>query len=86
LKERHPELYEKAKSFESERGGDAFYWRQNESLSELERPERVEQIKHEHEQRLVEEQRRRPDRPLIELHAAALDDEDDDVGCNICHL
>jgi 3'-phosphoadenosine 5'-phosphosulfate sulfotransferase (PAPS reductase)/FAD synthetase len=86
LKEHHPDLFERAKSFESERGGEQFTWRQGESLEQLEDPERVAQVKREHEQRLEEERKRRPDRPLIELHAAALDDEDDDVGCNICHL
>lgn len=86
LRERHPSLYEKAKKYESERGGEHFYWNQRESLDELEQPERLAQIKREHIIRLEEERRRRPDRPLIELIGAALDAEDDDVGCNICHL
>lgn len=86
LKERHPELFEKAKKYESERGGENFYWRQRESLAELERPERIEQIKREHALRLEEERRRRPGRPLIELIGAVLDAEDDERGCDICHL
>lgn len=86
LKERHPDLFEKAKKYESERGGENFYWRQRESLAELERPERIEQIKREHALRLEEERRRRPGRPLIELIGAVLDAEDDERGCDICHL
>ncbi|NTW00732.1 MAG: phosphoadenosine phosphosulfate reductase family protein [Oscillochloris sp.] len=86
LKERHPELFEQAKAYESERGGEYFTWRQGESLDELEQPERVAQIKREHEQRLARERASRPDRPLIELVGAALDAEDDDQGCDICHL
>lgn len=86
LKERHPDLFEKAKKYESERGGENFYWRQRESLAELERPERIEQIKREHALRLEEERRRRPGRPLIELVGAVLDAEDDERGCDICHL
>jgi 3'-phosphoadenosine 5'-phosphosulfate sulfotransferase (PAPS reductase)/FAD synthetase len=86
LKEHHPAEFEKAKSYETERGGEHFYWRQRESLAELEKPERIAEIKRQHLIRLEEERKRRPDRPLIELHAAALDAEDDDVGCNICHL
>ncbi len=86
LKERHPELFELAKAYETEQGGEQFYWRQNESLAALEQPERLAQIKREHVIRLEEERRRRPGRTLIELQAAALDAEDDAVGCNICHL
>lgn len=86
LKERHPDLFEKAKQFESERGGEHFYWRQRESLQELEQPERIAQVKQEHLQRLEEERKRRPDRPLIELIGAALEAEDDAVGCDVCHL
>ncbi len=86
LKERHEDLFEKAKQYEVERGGEHFYWRQRESLAELEQPERLAQIKLDHARRLEEERKRRPDRPLIELTAAALDVEDDDVGCDICHL
>jgi len=86
LKERHPDLFELAKAYETERGGEKFYWRQRESLSELERPERIAQIKAQHGFRLEVERKRRPDRPLIELVGAALDAEDDDHGCDICHL
>lgn len=86
LKENHPDLFEKAKSYETERGGEHFYWRQRESLAELEKPERVEAIKRQHVARLEEERKRRPDRPLIELVEAALDAEDDDTGCDVCHL
>lgn len=86
LKERHPDLFEKAKAYESERGGERFYWRQRESLAELERPERIRQIKEQHAKRLERERKARPDLPLIELLGAALDAEDDDQGCDICHL
>ncbi|WP_240695836.1 phosphoadenosine phosphosulfate reductase family protein [Candidatus Chloroploca sp. Khr17] len=86
LKERHPDLFELAKAYETERGGEKFYWRQRESLAELEQPERVEQIKAQHHIRLELERTRRPDQPLIELVGAALDAEDDDAGCDICHL
>lgn len=86
LLERHPELFEEAKAYESERGGEQFYWRQRESLAELERPERIAQIKAQHTIRLEQERRRRPDRPLLDIVGAALDAEDDDAGCDICHL
>jgi 3'-phosphoadenosine 5'-phosphosulfate sulfotransferase (PAPS reductase)/FAD synthetase len=86
LKQRHPDLYEQAKAYETERGGEHFYWRQRESLAELEQPERLEQIRRDHQIRLKTERQRRPDRPLIDLIGAALDADDDDKGCDICHL
>lgn len=86
LKEHHPDLFEQAKAYETQRGGEHFYWRQRESLAELEKPERVAQIKREHELRLEQERKRRPNRPLIDILGAALDAEDDERGCDICHL
>ncbi len=86
LKERHPELFELAKDYETARGGEQFSWRQRETLAELEQPGRVAQAKRDHQIRLETERKRRPDRPLIDLVGAALDSEDDDQGCDICHL
>jgi hypothetical protein len=63
-----------------------FYWRQRERLAELEQPERVAEIKRLHTIRLEQERQRRPDKPLIDLIGDALDAEDDEFGCNICHL
>ena len=86
LMERHPKEFLDAKRYEKTVDGEKFYWRQNESLSDLENPERVAKIKIEHARRVEEERKRRPNRPLIELQAAALDSEDDETGCDICHL
>jgi hypothetical protein len=86
LKERHEEYYDLAKAYESENGSERYTWRAGESLEELEQPERIAQAKQEHRQRLEDEKRRRPGRTLIQLQEGALDAEDDDVGCNICHL
>lgn len=66
LKERHSDYYEKAKAYEKENGGERYTWRQGESLVELEQPERLEQAKREHQQRLAEEKLRRPGRTLID--------------------
>ena len=53
LKEHHPEAFEEAKAYEknSVEHGSPFTWSQGEALDELEKPERVEQIRQEHEQR-----------------------------------
>lgn len=47
LKEHHPDLFEKAKAYEKvdTETGESFTWSQGESLSDLERPERVADIK-----------------------------------------
>ena len=86
LREHHAEAFEEAKKYETERGGERFTWRPGESLAELEQPERIAQIRREHERRVARERASRPDRPLIELVGAALDAEDDEQGCDICHL
>lgn len=54
LKERHPDFFEEAKRYEKNAidHGSPFTWSQGESLSELEQPERVEQIKKNHQLRL----------------------------------
>ncbi len=55
LMEKHPEAFEEAKAYEKNAvdHGSPFTWSQGESLNELARPERIEQIKRDHEQRLV---------------------------------
>jgi len=54
LKEQHPDAFEEAKAYEKDavNNGSPFTWSQGESLEELEQPERVEQIKNEHQKRL----------------------------------
>ena len=54
LKEQHPEAFEEAKAYEKNavERGSPFTWSQGESLDELEQPERVAQIREDHEQRL----------------------------------
>jgi len=86
LLERHPEYFEEAKRYESERGGEHFYWRQRESLNDLERPERIAQIRHDDARRKQIDQEKLKHQPLIELLGTIIDDESDDQGCNICHL
>jgi len=86
LLERHPAYFEEAKRYESERGGEHFYWRQRESLSDLEKPERIAQIRHDAARRIQIDQSKHQNQPLIELLGTIIDDESDDHGCNICHL
>ena len=66
LKEQHPEAFEEAKAYEKNAidDGSPFTWSQGESLDELERPERIEQIRQDHEERLVRMQSRIQSNPL----------------------
>ena len=66
LKEQHPEAFEEAKAYEKNAidDGSPFTWSQGESLDELERPERIEQIRQDHKERLVRMQSRIQSNPL----------------------
>ena len=66
LKEQHPEAFEEAKAYEKNAidDGSPFTWSQGESLDELERPERIEQIRRDHEERLVRMRARVQKNPL----------------------
>ena len=46
MKQKYPELYEEAKAYEKPNkiNGNVFYWNQDESLEELEQPERIAEI------------------------------------------
>ena len=54
LRERHPEAFDEAKRYEKNavEHGSPFTWSHGESLEQLERPERIEQIKADHQRRL----------------------------------
>lgn len=88
LKENHPELFEKAKSYEKvdETRGTVYTWSQGESLADLENPERIAEIKAHQEKALKRKKKSRPNRPLHEIFSEVLDDEDDSMACNICHI
>ena len=66
LKEKHPDAFEFAKHLEglSSANGVKFTWSERESLLELEKPERVEKIKEEHEKRRQRELAKRKVNPL----------------------
>ncbi len=88
LMEHHPDLFEEAKRYEkvNKETGERYTWSQGESLEELSQPERVREIKANHEKLVRIERASRPNRPLVEVLADVLDDEEDEQGCTICHL
>jgi 3'-phosphoadenosine 5'-phosphosulfate sulfotransferase (PAPS reductase)/FAD synthetase len=66
LLEIHPEAFEEAKKYEktSEKNGSPFTWSEHESLDELSRPERIEQIKQDYQKRIERLKRQFQGNPL----------------------
>lgn len=66
LKERHPEAFERAKQMEktSLDHGSPFSWSEGETLLELEKPERIAQIRADHEKRVERAKAKRKVDPL----------------------
>lgn len=66
LKDRHPEAFEEAKKYEKTAmaNGSPFTWSEGESLDDMMKPDRVEQIKQDYEDRLERAKNRRLQNPL----------------------
>lgn len=95
LLENHPHLFEEAKRYEkySQDGKTRFTWNSDESLEEMERPERIAEIKAEHMTRMARVRERLIDRPMIEVVPYedevlenALEQYEYDAPCLICQL
>jgi 3'-phosphoadenosine 5'-phosphosulfate sulfotransferase (PAPS reductase)/FAD synthetase len=90
LRERHPDAFIEAKAYEktARDHGSPFTWSAGESLSELEDPSRIEQIKSDYDRRLARDRSKRVRNPL-----QADDDSEIDTlygvgsesSCIICH-
>lgn len=90
LKERHPDLFEKAKEYERpyEGSGNTFTWSDGESLADLERPERAEAIRTETARRKAAKEEAQADLTLAQVYARrlAVTSDDDGASCLICTL
>jgi Phosphoadenosine phosphosulfate reductase family len=87
LKETHPDLYEEAKKYEGHNDyvRNPFYWSGGEPLSELEKPERMAEIKRNWEEKQGRRRRRTGDKTLFTI-LNDVDDEDEKEGCLICEI
>jgi 3'-phosphoadenosine 5'-phosphosulfate sulfotransferase (PAPS reductase)/FAD synthetase len=90
LLENHPDLYEQAIAFETDKEiadtGEGYTWSQRESLQTLMQPERVAAIKEEYERRQAAlASKPKPNQTLAEVLAMVGEDEGEE-GCLICHL
>ena len=88
LKQKYPELYEEAKAYEKPNkiNGNVFYWNQDESLEELEQPERIAEIIANWEKTQERLKTKRKNRPLVSVLAGyeSEDEEDKAVSCAFC--
>jgi hypothetical protein len=66
LKDRHPEAFEEAKKYEKTAmaNGSPFTWSEGESLDDMMKPDRVEQIRQDYEDRLERAKNKRLQNPL----------------------
>lgn len=94
LKREHPEAFEEAKRYEKTalEHGSPFSWSDGESLVELERPERVQQIEEDFQRRLERERAKFRRNPLLGDEACDETDIDEIYGedegrgaCLVCH-
>jgi hypothetical protein len=90
LKEKYPAKFDEAKEYEytANKGtGEPFYWCGDEPLVELEKPERVEEIKRKWAESQQRAKAASKKRLLIHILGEADEDEGGDKdGCLICHL
>jgi 3'-phosphoadenosine 5'-phosphosulfate sulfotransferase (PAPS reductase)/FAD synthetase len=86
LKMRYPDLFEEAKAYEKPNrvNGNVFHW-SDEPLSELEKPERMQQIIRKWEAQKAKEAESRKNLPLITTLGGLRLKEAESVACNICH-
>lgn len=90
LREKYPERFEEAKQYEymaNKGDGDPFYWCGDEPLVELEKPERIEEIKRKWLERQERDKRNKPKKLLVNiLSDSDTVEEADETGCLICQL
>ena len=88
LKQKHPDLYEQAKAYEERSAlvSAGFTWASDESLAELERPERMAAIVSNWEAARARSLARRENLPLSAVLAGVEPESEEPEGCLICSL
>jgi hypothetical protein len=91
LADRHPDLFEQAVAYEDKINYEAhamegrqYTWSSGETLREL--VARKEEIIAKQKEALARTAAKRKNLPLIEVLGEVLDDEDDTLPCQVCHL
>lgn len=89
LKEVHPDLFEKAKAYEyaNKLNGKPFYWNRNDPLEELEKTERMSEIKENWEKAAQERKKSVKNKTLLSiLGQYNSEDLEQQEGCLICQI
>lgn len=88
LKENHPDLFEEAKKYEyaNKKNGNPFYWNSSESLEDLEKPERMQEIIKNWEKSRERAKRNAGNKPLVNLLGGLEYEEEEREGCLICQI
>ena len=90
LREVHPDLFRLAKEYEEKvvSMGEQFYWCQNETLAELERPERIAEIRANHEASEARRRGKRSNLPLAVTLGGLKDEDPPNLrdGCLVCSV
>lgn len=88
LLENHPDLFELAKQYEKtdEITGEKFTWSQNESLEELQKPERIKQIKEKSKTSLSHKNKQGQKNSKLHNIFNIESGDNNDESCLICHL
>lgn len=86
LLENHPDLFELSKTYEREDPitGERYTWSQNESLDQLQQPNRIEKIRIDHERQIT--QMSQKFKSNLSLSQVFGNEDLGDSGCLICHL
>jgi 3'-phosphoadenosine 5'-phosphosulfate sulfotransferase (PAPS reductase)/FAD synthetase len=86
LKETHPDLFQLAKEYEyaNKVNGNAFYWNGDEPLEDLEKPERIEEIKQKFEAN--RERSKKNSGKLVQILGGADFEDEEREGCLICQI
>jgi len=86
LKERHPELFEQAKAYETAdaKTGTLFTWNSDRSLVQL--ADQAEEIKNRHQAQLDRMKAQEKDKTLFDIFHDVNEDEQDERACLICDL
>jgi 3'-phosphoadenosine 5'-phosphosulfate sulfotransferase (PAPS reductase)/FAD synthetase len=88
LKEHRPDLYEQAKAYEKPNkvNGNIFYWNSDESLADIEKPERIKAIVENWEKSQARKRASQKDKGLMAVLADFDTGDGAREGCNICSL
>jgi hypothetical protein len=88
LKEQYPRLYEEAKAYEKPNkiNGNVFFWNDDESLADIEKPERMAEIKANWERAQTRKRARTKNKGLMVVLADFASEDDPKEGCTICSI